>query len=99
MCVCAHVCTYVHTCNKAHDYSQSSFTAIPSGHLIDSCSVPFYDLIDSETKLLKSEEGIKEGEVFSEMIQIYLNIRFSTNVLWNPSIPDTLGPEMTLLHY
>jgi thiosulfate/3-mercaptopyruvate sulfurtransferase len=33
---------------------------IPSGHLIDSCSVPFYDLIDSETKLLKSEEGIKE---------------------------------------
>ena len=33
-----------------------------SGHILGSVNVPFLNLIDPDTKTLKSKEGIKEGE-------------------------------------
>nr|QHX41451.1 thiosulfate/3-mercaptopyruvate sulfurtransferase [Halisarca dujardinii] len=34
---------------------------VPSGHMIGSCSLPFTELLDQGTKLLKSQEGMKEA--------------------------------------
>ena len=34
-----------------------------SGHMLGSKSVPFMNLVDPETKTLKSKEGIKQGTV------------------------------------
>lgn len=67
----AYCCIAIASCSQVIDArSEGRFEgtapeprpSFPSGHMIGAKNVPYMSLIDSHTKLLKSEEELRQGE-------------------------------------
>ena len=69
-----HTCTNIHTqvvdarsTARFEGTAQEPRPSLPSGHIVGAHSLPFYQMINSESKILKSKDEIREGNVTQEV--------------------------------